>query len=140
MQKREILVVEDNSDFRFLAELAFQKAQVESNVCFVQDGHEAIEYLKRAHAESDWRPQLMFLDVKLPKHDGFEVLEWVRNQPQMKQLPVVMFTCSDHPNDIARAYDLGANSYLLKPATFDGMVSLFRTLHHYWVELNKTVE
>ncbi len=79
----------------------------------------------------------MLLDLKLPRKSGIEVLEWIRSQPGLKRIPVVMFTSSKQPVDINRAYDLGVNAYLVKPVNFDGLVELIKTLDAFWLRMNE---
>ena len=85
-------------------------------------------------------PALMLLDLKLPGMSGFEVLLWLRQQPGLKRLPVVVLTSSKENTDINRAYELGANSYLVKPASFDALVNIIERLNHYWLVLNERPE
>jgi CheY-like chemotaxis protein len=85
-------------------------------------------------------PMLVLLDLKLPRKSGHEVLEWLRQQPNLKRLPVVVLTASSESSDVNRAYDLGANSYLVKPVTFDALVEMVKTLNLYWLILNKRAD
>src|SRR5262249_31740660 len=82
-------------------------------------------------------PTIVLLDLKLPRKSGLEVLAWMRDQPSLKRLPVIMLTSSRHPLDINRAYDLGANSYLVKPVGFDALVEMVRQLDQYWFGMNE---
>ncbi len=83
---------------------------------------------------------MVLLDLKLPRVNGFEVLSWMRQDKKWRRLPVVVFTSSNHESDINRAYDAGANSYLVKPVGFDSLVEVVKTLHHYWLALNQQPE
>jgi DNA-binding response OmpR family regulator len=83
---------------------------------------------------------LVLLDLKLPRKTGHEVLEWLRGQANLKRLPVVVLTASSESSDVNRAYDLGANSYLVKPVTFDALVEMVKTLNLYWLILNKRAD
>jgi CheY-like chemotaxis protein len=136
-----ILIVEDLPADALLIARAFKKAKIATPLAFVTDGQQAIDYLSGAGSYSDRSlfplPFLMLLDLKLPVRDGFEVLEWIRQQVGMKRLPTVILTSSSRSPDVNRAYDLGANSYLVKPVEDDSLVSIFRQLNMYWVLLNK---
>ena len=114
--------------------LAFRKAGVAIKLDVATDGEKAIEMLTRAGAED--APACVLLDIKLPTISGLDVLAWIRKQPNFKRLPVIMFTSSLLPEDINQAYDLGANSYLIKPSDLDALVSLAKTIEHYWLLTN----
>ena len=92
--------------------------------------------LFRSNGTPHGLPVCVLLDIKLPSKSGLEVLAWIRGQPRLKRLPVIMLTSSLIPDDIKRAYDLGANSYLLKPSDLDGLISLAKTIDHYWLRTN----
>ncbi|MGF1479337.1 MAG: response regulator [Cyanophyceae cyanobacterium] len=133
-----ILLVEDDSNDVLLIERAFRKANVNTQIEIVADGDEAIAYLtQQSLARSDALPALVLLDLKLPRRSGLEVLEWVRQQPLLKRLLVVVLTSSRESPDIARAYDLGVNSYLVKPVVFDDLVILATYIHQYWLDCNE---
>jgi len=107
-----------------------------------RDGEQAINYLSGkgiySNREQYPLPFLLLLDLKMPGTDGFEVLEWLRNEPQLKRLLVVVLTSSNLQSDVDRAYELGANSYLVKPVSFDEMVHLIQRFEAYWSEINRT--
>jgi len=107
----------------------------------IRDGEEAIAYLSGegdfADRERFPRPFLLLLDLKMPGADGFEVLRWVRAEPETKRLLVVVLTSSNLQADVDRAYDLGANSYLVKPVSFDEMVNMIQRFEAYWSEINR---
>jgi len=140
VSNQTILLVEDDANEVFLFERAFRKAQLTNPLCVARDGQEAIDFLNRQGTFSDRTghpaPRLVLLDLKMPRKSGFEVLEWVRQQPALKQLIVVVLTSSDLEADINRAYDLGTNSYLVKPGTFEALVQLVKTVAAYWFALN----
>ena len=135
-----MLVVEDDPYDLKLILRAIEKAHIVTSVRTVEDGAEAIDYLAGTHPYDDRgkspMPVLMLLDLKLPKKSGLEVLEWLRAQPKLKRLPVVLLTSSNESSDINRAYDVGANSYLVKPVSTDALVGLLKTVEMYWLIAN----
>ncbi|MDB6017399.1 MAG: two-component system response regulator [Pedosphaera sp.] len=137
-----VLHVDDDSNDVMLVEMAFRKAKVGVHLKATHDGDQAIDYLSGNGFYTDRShhplPALLLLDLKLPRKSGLEVLAWLRSQPQpqLKRLPVVMLTSSNQLSDINAAYDLGANSYLVKPGDLSDLVELIKSLHHYWLGLN----
>src|SRR6266487_3418278 len=121
----KILVAEDLPDAVELLKLAFSRAGVAVPVSYVKNGEEAIWYLRGEGIfgnRADYPlPTMLLLDLKMPRLDGFGVLEWVRLQPELRRLVVVVFTSSNEQDDINRAFELGANSYIVKPSGFDEM-------------------
>jgi CheY-like chemotaxis protein len=107
----------------------------------VRDGQEVIDYLRGEAPFGDRNtnplPQLLLLDLKMPRLNGFDVLDWLKRQPGLKRLLVVMFTSSEEVQDINRAYDLGANSYLVKPHAIDDLMRVIERLEKYWLEANR---
>jgi len=134
--KKTILVADDDADDVFLLRRAFSKAGINANLQFVGDGEEAIRYLQSVDQQKHPTPDLLLLDLKMPRVDGFSVLEWVRRQPGLKRLLVTVLTSSDARMDINRAYDLGANSYLVKPFSNEHFVKLVEHLQAYWLGIN----
>jgi len=138
-----ILLVEDNPDDVLLARRAVKKASLAVAMQVVEDGDEAVAYLGGSGPFGDRvrhpLPALVLLDLKLPKRSGLEVLRWVRSQPGLDTTPVVVLTSSSEDEDIQKAYALGANSYLLKPVAFNGLVQLLGVLDLYWLKNNLTV-
>ena len=141
-RSRTILVVEDTADDVFLLKRAFTKSGLNPRMHTVCDGVEAVDYFTGNGQYADRTqyplPDLVLLDLKMPRMDGFDVLKWLRQQPQMEYLAVVALSTSDEPKDIQRAYELRANSYLTKKRLLAGggaqeMISL---MHHYWLNLN----
>lgn len=137
-----ILLVEDNPDDVILTRRAFRRAGLDAALAVVEDGELAVEYLSGVGRFSDrerhpW-PALVLLDLKLPRKPGLEVLQWIRSQPTLHDLPVVVLTSSRQDEDIERAYALGANSYLEKPVEFAALQKLVETLHLYWLRFNVT--
>lgn len=136
-----ILLVEDDPNDVFLMQRAFRKANLANPIQVVQDGESAVLYLEGQEQYSDRAlyplPILMLLDLKLPRRSGLEVLEWLRQQPTLKRLPVVVLTSSRENIDVNRAYELGANSYLVKPVGFDGLLNMVKSLNQYWLIVNE---
>jgi CheY-like chemotaxis protein len=134
-----ILVADDDENDAFFIERALKDAQVANPLRRVRDGEEAIAYLKGEDGYSDREkfplPHLMLLDLKMPRKNGFEVLEWVRLQPGLKRLPVIILTSSREDADINRAYDLGANTYLVKPAKPESLLDMARAIKLHWLTL-----
>ena len=137
-----ILLVEDNPDDEELTRLAFAESRVVNELVVVRDGQEALDYLFSAGKYSDRdayaRPQLILLDLKLPKVDGLEVLRRVRADERTKLLPVVILTTSKEESDLVQSYTLGANSYIRKPVDFPQFVDAMHQLGLYWLVLNET--
>ncbi|MBC8875021.1 MAG: response regulator [Planctomycetes bacterium] len=136
-RRETLLIVEDDPYDAKLIKRAIKKARILNPVQVVEDGEQAIAYLA-GHPPYDDRsqfplPVLMLLDLKLPRKDGFEVLQWLRSQAALGRLPVVMLTSSSQTYDINRAYDLGANSYLVKPVGTDSLVDMLKTVELYWL-------
>ena len=133
----KLLVVEDNPDDILLLKRALIKCGVENPVDIVTDGEKAISYLKDyVHKSMDPHLALILMDLKLPGKSGLEILKWLRQESGLKQVPVVMFTCSSESNDVIEAYNLGANSYLVKPVSFDSLLVMVKTLVPYWLDFN----
>jgi CheY-like chemotaxis protein len=133
--ENKILHVEDNPDDVMLMNLAFNRAGIPAKLQVVSDGDEAIAALENG-AFAGGPPVCVLLDVKLPRVSGLEVLAWIRNQPHLRRLPVILLTSSSQTADINRAYDLGANSFLVKPPDLDSLTQLVKTVANYWVQTN----
>jgi two-component system response regulator len=134
-----ILLVEDNDDDIELTVRALRRNRLVNRIDVVRDGAEALDYLFRRgrYAGREEDPQLVLLDLKLPKVGGLEVLEQVRADPRTRRLPVVVLTSSNVESDLARSYDLGANSYIRKPVDFQQFVAAVNQLGLYWLVLNE---
>lgn len=135
-----ILLVEDNRMDVELTLDAFREAHLGNSVHVASDGVEALDYLFGKDQFADRKayplPDLILLDLKLPKVDGFEVLRQLKSTPVLKRLPVVILTSSKEEADRASSYDIGANSYLVKPISFDGFLDVVRQVGDYWLTLN----
>jgi CheY-like chemotaxis protein len=142
--QRTVLLVEDKADDVLLIRRAWAKAGIANPLQVVTDGDQAVSYLAGEQAYSDRKqyslPILVLLDLKLPCRSGLEVLEWVRQQPGLRRLPVVVLTSSQESSDINRAYDLGANSYLVKPVEFAPLLEMMKAFAPYWLTLNQKPE
>jgi CheY-like chemotaxis protein len=136
-----ILLVEDNPDDVLLIQSAFEKVKASTPMQVVNDGEKAIAYLSGKGEFADRAkhpmPALVLLDLKLPRVPGLNVLSWLRKQPELARMLVVVLTSSRESADINRAYDLGANSYLVKPVSHEDLVELIGALETYWVTLNE---
>jgi two-component system response regulator len=141
MERSVILLVEDNPDDEALTLRALRRANVGNDIVVARDGVEALDYLfgTGAHAARDTRalPQVMLLDLKLPRIDGLEVLRRVRADDRTRILPVVILTSSNEERDRIEGYTLGANSYVRKPVDFNEFVDAVRQLGLYWLLLNQ---
>jgi CheY-like chemotaxis protein len=132
-----VLLVEDDLNDIFLVKRAFKLARVKNPLQVVTDGQEAVSYLKGdgkyADRETYPLPKLMVMDIKMPRRSGFEVLDWVKhsNGP-LKRIPVVIVSSSEDPADINRAYELGANAYMVKPVDYKAVEHLFQSITQYW--------
>lgn len=145
MDEKTILLVEDNPDDEALTLRAFNKNNIRNRVVVARDGIEALDYLMGKNKDTnesvlpDILPELVLLDIKLPKLDGLEVLQRIRNNERTKHLPVVILTSSKEEQDILESYRLGANSYVRKPVDFSQFLDAVRQLGLYWLVLNETV-
>jgi CheY-like chemotaxis protein len=132
-----VLLVEDDLNDIFLVKRAFRTARIPNPLQVVTDGEEAISYLqgegKYADRVSHPLPQVIVMDIKMPRRGGFEVLEWVKGDGRtLRRIPVIMVSSSDNPADINRAYELGANAYMIKPMDYRAVEHLFESITHYW--------
>lgn len=144
MSVETILLVEDNPDDVLLIKRAFKKAGLNHSLQVASHGEEALDYLAGGGDFADRElhpfPALMLLDLQLPRRSGHEVLEWLRSRHELRRLPVVVLTSSREPKDINRAYELGANSYHVKPVSFDALLEMVRVLERYWMALAERPE
>lgn len=135
-EPKTILLVEDNADDEQLTLRAMRQSEVPNIIRVARDGAEAIDHLFGASAGRRL-PDLILLDLKLPKISGLEVLAKIRQEPSTKTLPVVVLTSSDEERDIVESYQLGANSYIRKPVDFDEFIDAVRQLGLYWLSMNR---
>jgi len=137
-------LAEDREDDIFLIRRAFQKAGIVNPLFVVRDGEQAIAYLEGGGRYSNRAefplPELLLLDLKMPRMDGFEVLKWIRQQSGLSSLRVIVLTSSDAIRDVNVAYNLGANSFMVKPMDFENVVELSKSIQDYWLRKSKSPE
>ena len=137
----EILMADDDPDDRLLAERALHEYRLKNGIRFVEDGEELMDYLYRRGKYSAPgaapTPGLILLDLNMPRKDGREALAEIKRDPVLHKIPVVILTTSKAEEDIVRAYDLGVNSYITKPVSFQGLAEVMKTLSVYWFEIVK---
>lgn len=138
----EILLVEDNASDKELAVLAFERRDVNNKIHVVQDGEEALDFLfcrkKYATRSAKNKIKVIFLDLKIPKMDGLEVLREIKSDPTTRTIPVVILTSSSEQKDIWESYNLGANSYITKPVDFENFLKTLGRIGFYWLTINQT--
>ena len=138
-EKQTILLVDDSENDLLLMRAAFKRADFNCSLQEVQNGEEAIAYLQGDVPYRDRSlfplPTVMLLDLNMPRKDGFDVLNWVRTQPGLKRLSIIVLTASIRAEDVERAFDVGATSFLLKPRTLDTLVTMIRCLRD-WIQIN----
>jgi len=141
MQQKSLLLVEDNPDDEALTLRALRKHNLANEIVVTRDGQEAMDYLfaegEYSGRDASVLPQVILLDLKLPKVDGLQVLERLRAEPRTRHVPVVVLTSSNEEQDMIRSYDLGANSYVRKPVDFEQFLEAARQLGLYWLVLNE---
>ena len=134
-----ILIADDDDDDRMLAKDALDECRLTNPIDFVEDGVELLAYLRGegryAAPGASRRPGLIILDLNMPKMDGREALQAIKADPSLRRIPVVVMTTSKAEEDIFRTYDLGVSSFITKPVTFDGLVSVMRDMGRYWFEI-----
>jgi len=134
-----ILMADDDEDDRQLAQEALQESKLVNELRFVKDGEELMDYLHHrgqyADPASSPRPGIVLLDLNMPRKDGREALREIKSDPELRRIPVVVLTTSDTEEDIIRSYDLGVNSFIKKPVTFNGMVDIMKALGNYWFQI-----
>ena len=139
----EILLVEDNPLDAELTMTALKSGKVANNVTWVKDGAQALEYIFRTgeFAErADVPPRLVLLDLKMPRVNGIEVLKAIKSDERTRRIPVVVMTSSEEESDIAKTYDLGVNSYIVKPLDFNAFADVTRQAGFYWLAINRAVD
>ena len=134
-----ILVADDDQEDRMLIREALEENRFASDLRFVEDGEELMNYLHRKGIYEDPakspRPGIILLDLNMPRKDGRESLKEIKSDPGMREIPIVVLTTSGAQEDVLRTYDLGVNSFITKPVTFEALVEVVRTLGRYWFEI-----
>lgn len=131
-----ILMADDDPDDRLLTKDALEESHLLNEFETVEDGEELMEYLHQRGKYADKpRPGLILLDLNMPRKDGREALREIKSDPDLRRIPVVVMTTSKAEEDILRSYDLGVNSFVVKPITFDGLVDTLQTIGKYWFEI-----
>jgi two-component system, response regulator len=140
-RKISILIADDDADDRLMAKEALEECRVVNQIDFVGDGVELLAFLRRQGPYSSLagrpKPGLIILDLNMPKMDGREALREIKADTNLRRIPIVVMTTSKAEEDIYRSYDLGVNSFITKPVTFDGLVDVMRALGVYWIEIVK---
>ena len=138
---KSFLVAEDDENDVFFLQRAFKQAKIENPLNVVRDGQEAIEYLSGEGKFSDRNlyplPNLFILDLKMPRKTGLDVLGWLQEQPELRCVPVLVLSSSAHRTDIEKAYELGANAFVVKPASLEKRVELAKLIGAFWLEFNE---
>lgn len=134
MQKFFILIAEDDFDDRFLLQTAFKEKGYNDNLEFVENGVELLEYLSNIHNNSSDQgyPYFILLDLNMPKKDGREALKEIKQHPVFKKIPVIIFTTTKNETEIKRCYELGANTYVVKPVSFEDLTKVLHDIRTYW--------
>lgn len=140
MEKDSIVIVmaDDDPDDRMLAKEAFEENKLKNDLFFTEDGEDLLDYLLhrgKYTPENAPRPQLILLDLNMPRKDGREALIEIKSNPLIKKIPVVVLTTSKGEEDILKSYDLGVNSFITKPVTFERLVEIIGKLNDYWFEI-----
>ncbi|MBX3051656.1 MAG: response regulator [Caldilineaceae bacterium] len=133
-----LLIADDDPDDRLLAEEALIESRLANHFYFVEDGEQLLDFLYQRNAynsETAPRPGLILLDLNMPRKDGREALNEIKSDPHLRKIPIVILTTSEAEEDILRSYDLGVNSFIVKPVTFEGLVEVMRTIGLYWFEI-----
>jgi CheY-like chemotaxis protein len=135
MKKALILVAEDDMDDRFLLQTAFHETGDDEQLEFVQNGIEVIDYLDSAATKGDERafPEIIILDLNMPKKNGKEVLSEIKQHPLFKRIPVIVYTTTRNEVEVRKCYELGANTYIVKPISFDSLCRVVQSIKTYWL-------
>ena len=134
MRQPLIVIAEDDADDQFLFQTAFEENGLTFQIEFVHNGVELISYLDSCKVSGDHNdlPSLIILDLNMPKKDGREVLKEIKDHPVYKIIPVIIFTTTKNEMEVRRCYELGANSYIVKPVSFDGLLNIIREIKNFW--------
>jgi CheY-like chemotaxis protein len=132
-----IVLADDDADDRLLMAEAFEENKIPCILKFVEDGVELLDYLTKKGkygSDNDEIPDLILLDINMPRKDGKEALKEIKENPLLKHIPVVMFSTSKSPEDVTITYKLGANSFIVKPSSFEGLLEVTKTIQKYWID------
>ena len=134
-----ILIADDDPEDRMLAAEALKESRLANDIRFVEDGEELVEYLHHrgrfSNPDDAPRPGVILLDLNMPRKDGREALREIKENPDLRRIPIIVLTTSKAEIDIYRSYDLGVNSFIVKPVTFDSLVEVMQVLRKYWFEI-----
>ncbi len=134
MEEIVILIAEDDADDRFLLQSAFEENGYTDSLLFVENGIELLEYLNRLDsADNIMAPRFILLDLNMPKKDGREVLREIKQNEQTKQIPVIIFSTTNNEQEMRRCYELGANSYITKPNSFENLIKTVAAIRSHWI-------
>jgi CheY-like chemotaxis protein len=130
-----ILIAEDDADDRFLLQTAFEEKGFDEKLLFVENGIEVMEYLDSMKgSKSQVYPKIILLDLNMPKKDGREVLKELKQNEKYRRIPILIFTTTKNENEVKRCYELGANTYIVKPASFEDLLNTIGHIRSYWLE------
>jgi two-component system response regulator len=139
MAKFQIVIAEDDADDRYLFQTAFAEKGIRDSILFVHDGVELLQYLEElfnSNENSEQNlPYFILLDLNMPKKDGKEVLGSIKQHPVLKKIPVIVFTTTKNEQEINRCYELGANTYIVKPSSFDSLMHVLQGIRDYWFNI-----
>jgi two-component system, response regulator len=131
-----IMLADDDPDDRLLVKEAFEESNLLNPLLTVEDGEQLMNYLNRTHGYEDApRPSMILLDLNMPRKSGFEALSEIKSDPDLRRIPVIILTTSKAEEDIIRSYDLGVNSFIVKPVTFESLVETVKELNKYWFQI-----
>lgn len=134
-----ILIAEDDADDRFLLQAAFDENGFVDVLRFVENGVELLDHLNACiSADDSVLPEFILLDLNMPKKDGREVLREIKQVPDFRKIPIIIFSTTSNRQEITRCYELGANSYITKPNSFEQLIQVVKTVRHYWLETNNS--
>lgn len=139
-QKQCILVADDDTDDQFMLKEAFASLNFDKEIRTVENGEELLDYLNRKGKYSDATlpiPKLILLDLNMPKIDGRQCLRLIKANPQYSKIPIIIFSTSNNPEDISQSYELGANSYIIKPYSYNELVEIIDIIKKYWFSIVK---
>jgi CheY-like chemotaxis protein len=141
MEQIFILIAEDDADDRFLLRAAFEENGFTDRLEFVENGVETLEYLHNTCLKLNHPlPRFILLDLNMPKKDGREVLKELKQDPELKKVPVVVFSTTNNEQEMRRCYELGANSYITKPNSFESLIKTVAALRSYWMQTSSTFQ